>query len=94
MISVEEALEKILENVRVLGPIKKPIIHCLGQVLAEDAFSDVTIPPLDIFKALLDGSGDDLYTAGNWSMGTGYWFGMGTLHDGGGDDPPTVSGGW
>jgi hypothetical protein len=36
--------------------------------------------------ALLDGAGDDVYTAGNWSMGTGYWFGIGLLHDRGGDD--------
>lgn len=36
--------------------------------------------------ALLDGAGDDIYTAGNWSMGTGYWFGIGVLHDRGGDD--------
>ena len=36
--------------------------------------------------ALLDGAGDDVYTAGNWSMGTGYWFGIGVLHDRGGDD--------
>ncbi len=36
--------------------------------------------------ALLDGAGNDVYTAGNWSMGTGYWFGMGCLHDREGDD--------
>lgn len=36
--------------------------------------------------ALLDGEGDDIYTAGNWSMGTGYWFGIGILHDRGGND--------
>jgi hypothetical protein len=36
--------------------------------------------------ALLDGGGDDVYTAGNWSMGTGYWFGIGVLHDGEGND--------
>jgi hypothetical protein len=36
--------------------------------------------------ALLDGEGNDVYTAGNWSMGTGYWFGIGVLHDGEGDD--------
>jgi hypothetical protein len=35
---------------------------------------------------LLDGAGDDYYSAGNWSMGTGYWFGIGLLHDGGGND--------
>ena len=36
--------------------------------------------------ALLDGEGDDVYTAGNWCMGTGYWFGIGVLHDRGGND--------
>ena len=36
--------------------------------------------------ALLDEGGDDLYTAGNWSMGTGYWFGIGILHDQAGND--------
>lgn len=36
--------------------------------------------------ALLDGAGDDYYSAGNWCMGTGYWFGIGFLHDRGGDD--------
>lgn len=36
--------------------------------------------------ALLDGEGDDVYTAGNWAMGTGYWFGIGVLHDRAGND--------
>lgn len=36
--------------------------------------------------ALLDGDGNDHYFAGNWAMGTGYWFGIGLLHDRGGDD--------
>jgi hypothetical protein len=36
--------------------------------------------------ALLDGEGNDVYTAGNWCMGTGYWFGIGVLHDRAGDD--------
>jgi len=36
--------------------------------------------------ALLDGAGNDVYTAGNWSMGTGYWFGIGILHDRSGND--------
>ncbi len=35
---------------------------------------------------LLDGDGDDVYTAGNWSMGSGYWFGIGVLHDRAGND--------
>ncbi len=36
--------------------------------------------------ALLDGEGNDYYSAGNWCMGTGYWYGIGVLHDRGGDD--------
>ncbi|MCP4589279.1 MAG: hypothetical protein GY842_00905, partial [bacterium] len=36
--------------------------------------------------ALIDLCGDDTYLAGNWSMGTGYWFGTGLLYDGGGSD--------
>lgn len=35
---------------------------------------------------LLDGAGNDFYSAGNWCMGTGYWFGIGILHDRGGND--------
>ncbi len=53
MIPVEEALEKILASVSILEPEKKPIMECLGQVLAEDAYSDVTIPPLD--NSAMDG---------------------------------------
>ena len=39
MISVEEALEKVLSYVEVLKPERKPILDCLGQVLAEDVYS-------------------------------------------------------
>ena len=53
MIPVEEALEKILASVDVLEPKKKPILECLDQVLAEDMFADVTIPPLD--NSAMDG---------------------------------------
>ncbi len=47
MISVEEALEKVLSYVRELDAEKKPILSCLGQVLAEDVRSDIDVPPLD-----------------------------------------------
>ena len=36
MISVEEALEKVLTHVNVLEEEEKPLLDCLGQVLAED----------------------------------------------------------
>ncbi len=53
MISVEEALEKILSYVKVLEPERKPILDCLGQVLAEDIYSTIDIPPLD--NSAMDG---------------------------------------
>jgi molybdopterin molybdotransferase len=46
MISVEEALERILSYVDVLEPETKPIDQALGQVLAEDVTSPLSIPPL------------------------------------------------
>jgi len=53
MISVEEALEKVLNYVEVLEPERKPILDCLGQVLAEDVYSTIDIPPLD--NSAMDG---------------------------------------
>ncbi len=47
MISVEQALEKILSYAGILEEEEKPILDCLGQVLAEDIYSDINIPPLD-----------------------------------------------
>jgi molybdopterin molybdotransferase len=46
MISVEEALEKILASFAPLEEEEKPILECLGQVLACDVQSDINIPPL------------------------------------------------
>ncbi len=53
MIPVEEALEKILDNINVLEPETRPILDCLGQVLAGDIYAEVTIPPLD--NSAMDG---------------------------------------
>lgn len=47
MISVEEALERILSYVRTLAPEEKPILDALGQVLVDDIVSEIDIPPLD-----------------------------------------------
>ena len=47
MISVEEALERILSYVSLLEPEEKPILEALGQVLAEDIVSGIDIPQLD-----------------------------------------------
>jgi len=53
MISLEVALDKILSEVGVLEPEEKPILDSLGQVLAEDVYSDLTIPPAD--NSAMDG---------------------------------------
>jgi molybdopterin molybdotransferase len=53
MISVEEALQKVLSYVGVLESEQKPILSCLGQVLAEDVYSTIDIPPLD--NSAMDG---------------------------------------
>ena len=47
MISVEQALEKVLGYANVLEAEECPVLDCLGQVLAEDIYSSVTVPPLD-----------------------------------------------
>ncbi len=53
MISVEQALEKILSYAAVLEEEDVPILDCIGQVLAEDVSSDIDIPPLD--NSAMDG---------------------------------------
>jgi molybdopterin molybdotransferase len=55
MISVEEALEKVLGSIPVLEPEEKPLLDCLGQVLAEDIYSGINVPPRD--NSALDGYG-------------------------------------
>lgn len=53
MISVEQALEKILGQIEVLNTEESPILSCLGQALAEDIFAEINIPPLD--NSAMDG---------------------------------------
>jgi len=53
MISVEEALEKVLSFVTVLEEEDAPLLESLGQVLAQDVPSAINIPPLD--NAAMDG---------------------------------------
>ena len=53
MISVEEALDKILSFIQVLDIEEKPVLDCLGQVLAQDVYADIDIPPWD--NSAMDG---------------------------------------
>lgn len=47
MISVEEALEKVLSHVDVLEAEDELILDSMGQVLAEDIYSTIDIPGMD-----------------------------------------------
>ncbi|HZP25724.1 MAG TPA: gephyrin-like molybdotransferase Glp [Dehalococcoidia bacterium] len=47
MISIEEALERIISYVDVLPTEERALIDALGQVLAEDVVAGFNIPPLD-----------------------------------------------
>lgn len=53
MISVEEALEHILKHFEPLEAERVRILDALNQVLAEDVYSDVDIPPFD--NSAMDG---------------------------------------
>ena len=53
MISVEQALDKILGYVTVLEDEESPILDSMEQVLAEDVYSDIDVPPLD--NSAMDG---------------------------------------
>lgn len=53
MLSVEDALERILDHFHVLDTKEAPLLEALGQSLAEDAVSLHDIPPLD--NSAMDG---------------------------------------
>jgi molybdopterin molybdotransferase len=53
LISVDEALEKVLEHIAVLETEESDVLGCLGQVLAEDISSPFNIPPRD--NSAMDG---------------------------------------
>ncbi len=53
MISVEEALEKLLSHVSVLASQNVVILDSLGHVLADDVVSGIDVPPLD--NSAMDG---------------------------------------
>ena len=46
MLSVEDALGRVLAAFEPLPPERVPVLETLGQVLAEDIYADMDIPPL------------------------------------------------
>jgi molybdopterin molybdotransferase len=53
LISVEQALEKVLSSISVLDEEDRAILESLGQVLAQDVHSNVDVPPAD--NSAMDG---------------------------------------
>jgi molybdopterin molybdotransferase len=53
VISVEQALDKVLGNITVLEAEEKPLLQALGQVLAMDVRSGINVPPAD--NSAMDG---------------------------------------
>lgn len=53
MISVEDALSKILSHIKPLGSEKVSLLETLGRVIAEDVCAHQDIPPLD--NSAMDG---------------------------------------
>ena len=53
MISVEEGLGKILDFIDVLEEEEKPLLDCLGHVLAQDVYAPFNVPPED--NSAMDG---------------------------------------
>ncbi len=47
MITVEKALQIVLDHTRILEPTNVPILQAMGMVLAEDIVSSEDIPPYD-----------------------------------------------
>jgi len=53
MITIDEALERVLSHALPLLPIETPLADALGLVLAEDVANDIDSPPYD--KSVMDG---------------------------------------
>ena len=64
LLSVDEALEKILETISVLSTETVTLSDALGRIIAEDITSDINLPPFD--NSAMDGYAvkfDDLLSA-------------------------------
>ena len=64
MLSVEEARQRIISKFHILDKEYSPILDSLGQVIAEDIYSKVSVPPLD--NSAMDGFAlktEDIVTA-------------------------------
>ncbi|SVB81657.1 uncharacterized protein METZ01_LOCUS234511, partial [marine metagenome] len=53
MLSVEEARERIISKFHILNKEYSSILDSLGQVIAEDIYSKIMVPPLD--NSAMDG---------------------------------------
>lgn len=47
MISVEDALSHVMDNIKPLTIVKTPLLDCLGLIIGEDIKSMISVPPTD-----------------------------------------------
>ena len=75
MLTVDEALALVMNDARPLPPAERPLIECLGCLLAENVAADADQPPFD--KSLVDGyavrAADLAATATRLSIGETLW---------------------
>ena len=53
MISMNEAVQIVMDSVSQLKPTSVPLLESLGHTLAKDVVSDINMPPFE--KAMMDG---------------------------------------
>ncbi len=53
MVTTEEALAKVLQNIRTFGTEEKPLVSSVGAVLKEEIYADRDFPPFD--RVSMDG---------------------------------------
>ncbi len=79
MLSVEEALGRVLAAFQPLPPERVPVLETLGRVLAEDVYADMDIPPLAntamdgyaVGAAGVSGGGGERHGADSVALGNG-----------------------
>ncbi len=53
MLSVDEAITKVIKNIKTLAAETRPVLESRGQVLAENIVAKISIPPMD--NSAMDG---------------------------------------
>lgn len=66
MISVQDAIDTILNNVRTLGTVNIPLSEALGHTIAEEIPSPINMPPFD--NSAMDGYAINEWDSNNYTI--------------------------